>query len=217
MVNLLFRKALKHPFTSVLQPILLTSMLALGATSHARTIEGFEFPEILPQSTDHPELQLNGASVRTLYYLVDTYVGLLYVEQPSANPDQLIEQESYKRIVYHILVNRVSGRRIATAMYDALQLNISTDEAAKMDERLDKLVKMFDGKLVRGDAGYVDYVPGVGSRVVINDEVKGILSGKDLYDALLKIWIGEYPVSHRFKNEILGLNKDDQHEHIAAE
>ncbi len=74
MVNPLFRKALKHPLTSTLQPALLSTMLALAATSHARTIEGFEFPEILPQSTDHPELRLNGASVRTLYYLgpVDT-------------------------------------------------------------------------------------------------------------------------------------------------
>lgn len=216
MVNLLFRKALKHPLVSALQPALLISLLTLSATSHARTIEGFEFPEVLPQSSDHPELQLNGASVRTLYYLVDTYVGLLYVESPSADASQLIEQESYKRIVYHILVNRVSGRRIATAMYDALQLNISSDEAEQMDERLDMLVKMFDEKLERGDAGYVDYVPGVGSRVVINDEVKGVLPGKDLYDALLKIWIGEYPVSHRFKNEILGLT-DQQHANIAAD
>ncbi len=216
MVNLLFRKALKHPLVSALQPALLISLLTLSTTSLARTIEGFEFPEVLPQSTDHPELQLNGASVRTLYYLVDTYVGLLYVESPSADASQLIEQESYKRIVYHILVNRVSGRRIATAMYDALQLNISSDEAEQMDERLDMLVKMFDGKLERGDAGYVDYVPGVGSRVVINDEVKGVLPGKDLYDALLKIWIGEYPVSHRFKNEILGLS-DQQHANIAAD
>ena len=99
MVNLLFRKALKHPLVSALQPALLISLLALSATSHARTIEGFEFPEVLPQSTDHPELQLNGASVRTLYYLIDTYVCLLYVESPSADASQLIEQESYKRIV----------------------------------------------------------------------------------------------------------------------
>ncbi len=81
---------------------------------------------------------------------------------------------------------------------------------------MDMLVKMFDKKLERGDAGYIDYVPGVGSRVVINDEVKGILPGKDLYDALLKIWIGEHPVSQRFKNEILGLT-DQQHANIAAD
>ncbi|MCD8521342.1 MAG: chalcone isomerase family protein [Saccharospirillaceae bacterium] len=216
MVKLLLRKALKHPFTSALQPFLFTGMLALSTTSHARTIEGFEFPEILPQSSEIPALQLNGASVRTLYYLVDTYVGLLYTEQPSDNPEQLIEQDSYKRIVYHILTNRVSGRRIATAMYDALQLNVSDAEAAHMDERLDRLVKMFDGKLERGDVGYVDYIPGLGSRVVINGEIKGTLPGKDLYDALLKIWIGEHPVSQRFKHEILGLT-DQQHANIAVD
>ncbi|UXD87770.1 chalcone isomerase family protein [Thalassolituus hydrocarboniclasticus] len=216
MVKLLFRNTLKRPLARILQPALLSAVIIFTPTTQARTIEGFDFPEVLPQTADHPELKLNGASVRTLYYLVDTYVGLLYVEAPSADASQIIEQESYKRIVYHILVNRVSGRRIATAMYDALQLNISSSEAEQMDERLDMLVTMFDSKLERGDAGYVDYVPGVGSRVVINDEVKGILPGKDLYDALLKIWIGEHPVSHQFKDEILGLT-EQQHGNIAAD
>lgn len=186
--------------------ILATSLLAL--TSQARTIAGTDFSEILPPAAEQPQLHLNGASIRSYYYLVDTYIGLLYMENPANSAEAIINDEGYKRIMYHILVHRVSGRRIAKAMYDALQLNVSREEAIQLEDRLDQLVKMFDAKMKRGDEGYVDYVPGVGSRIVIKNEVKGILPGKDLYDALLKIWVGENPVSRRFKQEILDYNQD---------
>lgn len=185
--------------------ILAASFLSLA--SQARTIANTEFSEILSPVAEQPQLHLNGASIRSYYYLVDTYVGLLYMENPANSAEAIVSDEGYKRIIYHILVNRVSGRRIAKAMYDALQLNVSREEAIQLEDRLDQLVKMFDSKMKRGDEGYVDYVPGVGSRVVIKGEVKGILPGKDLYDALLKIWVGENPVSRRFKEEILDYNQ----------
>lgn len=181
--------------------VFLLALLALPAASY--TIGDQHFPDRLTASDDHPQLELNGASIRSYYYLIDTYVGLLYLENPSTEADDILNDAGYKRIIYHILVNRVSGRRIAKAMYEALQLNVSREEARRLEDRLNQLVKMFDAKMQRGDEGYVDYVPGLGSRVVINGEVKGIIPGKDLYDALLRIWIGEHPVSRRFKQEIL--------------
>lgn len=192
---------------NILKAILLSALL-LPFLANARIISDYEFEEILPQTAQQPELHLNGASVRSYYYLIDTYVGLLYMEEPAVDAADIVSSDGYKRIVYHILVNRVSGRRIAKAMYEALQLNVTREEAEQLDERLNQLVKMFDAKMTRGDAGYVDYVPGEGSRVVINGEVKGILPGKDLYDALLKIWVGENPVSRRFKEEILDYQGD---------
>ncbi len=190
--------------------IFLTALLALAPIADARTIANFEFSEVIPETQSHPEMALNGAAVRTMYYLVDAYVGLMYVENPSEDPDYLISQDTHKRVVYHILVNRVSGRRIASAMYDAMQLNLSEQEAAALSDRLDQLVTMFDSKMERGDVGYVEYIPGKGSKVVIKGEEKGIIPGKDLFDALMKIWIGEYPVTHKFKRGILGLDHPEE-------
>lgn len=193
--------------------LFLSVSLLISAAAHSRVIAETEFSELLPQTAEQPELHLNGASIRSYYYLVDTYVGLLYMENPSNNAEAIINDDGYKRIIYHVLMNRVSGRRIATAMYESLQLNVSSDEAVVLEDRLNQLVKMFDSKMKRGDEGYVDYLPGVGTRVVIKGEVKGILPGKDLYDALLKIWIGENPVSRHFKEEILNYKQDQ----LAAE
>lgn len=194
--------------TTVLRLSLALALMVSSSLSQARQIADYNFAEQLSPQPEQPALLLNGASVRSYYYLIDTYVGLLYMENPASNAQQLIDDPGYKRIVYHILVDRVSGRRIAKAMYEALQLNVSREQAVQLEDRLNKLVKMFDSKMERGDQGYVDYVPGVGSRVVIKGETKGILPGKDLYDALLKIWIGEYPVSRRFKQDILNYQPD---------
>jgi len=190
--------------------LLLLALLIVAPLSHARTIANFEFPEVLPRTTDHPELKLNGGAIRTMYYLVDAYVGLMYVENPSDDPDYLISQDTHKRVVYHILVNRVSGRRIATAMYESMRLNLNEQEATALAERLEMLVAMFDRKMERGDVGYVEYIPGKGSKVVIKGEERGIIPGKDLFDALMKIWIGDQPVTQHFKEGILGLDHSDE-------
>ena len=173
------------------------------SATQARSIDGFEFAEIMPANAERPELILNGAAVRNYYYMIDTYVGLIYLQRPSSLANEVIVDEGHKRMVYHILMKRVSGRRIAKALYEALQLNVSHEEAIALEDRLNQLVKMFDTKMVRGDSGIVDYIPGVGTRVTIKNEVKGVIPGKDFYDALLKIWIGEQPVSNAFKEDIL--------------
>ena len=182
-------------------------LLLLPFSSFALTIGGFEIPQIIPATSEHAELKLNGASMRIMYGVVDTYVGKLYVENPVTDEKALIAADEYKRMVFQIAFKRISGRRMAKAMYDALQINLSTEEASKLEERLQLMVEMFDSSIKKGQEGYIEWVPGQGSRIVINGVVKGILPGKDLNDAILSIWIGENPVGATFKKQVLGLEE----------
>ena len=182
-------------------------LLILPLSSSALTIDGYEIPQIIPATSDHAELRLNGASMRILYGVVDTYIGKLYVENPTTDPDALIAADEYKRMVYKVVLKRVSGRRIAKAMYDALQLNVTPAEAIQLEERLDQLVTMFDSSLKKGEESYLEWVPLEGTRIVLNGAVKGVIPGKDFYDAILKIWIGDNPVGGTFKRQVLGLEE----------
>ena len=173
----------------------------------ALTIDGYEIPQIIPATSQHAELKLNGASMRILYGVVDTYIGKLYVENPATDADVLIAADEYKRMVFKVVLKRVSGRRIAKAMYDALQLNVTREEAMLLEARLQQLVDMFDSSLKKGQESYLEWVPAEGSRIVINGKVKGIIPGKDLYDAIMKIWIGDNPVGNTFKRHVLGLEE----------
>lgn len=179
----------------------------LPLSSLALTIDGYEIPQVIPATSQHAELKLNGAAMRIIYGVVDTYIGKLYVENPVTDANALIEADEYKRMVFKIVMKRVSGRRIAKAMYEALQLNVTPEEAIALEDRLQLLVTMFDSSLTTGQESYVEWAPGEGSRVVLNGEEKGVIPGKDLYDALLKIWIGENPVGSTFKQQVLGLKE----------
>ncbi|MBL4799248.1 MAG: chalcone isomerase family protein [Oleispira sp.] len=185
----------------------LVLLLMLPFSSLALTIDGHEIPQLIPATSEHAELRLNGASMRILYGVVDTYIGKLYVENPRTDADELIAANEYKRMVFQIVMKRISGRRIAKAMYDALQVNLTNEEAMLLETRLQLLVSMFDGSLKRGQESYIEWVPDKGTRIVSNGEVKGIIPGKDLYDAILKIWIGDNPVGSRFKKQVLGLEE----------
>tara|TARA_R110001583_G_scaffold55355_4_gene168329 strand:- start:1650 stop:2246 length:597 start_codon:yes stop_codon:yes gene_type:complete len=182
-------------------------LLILPLSASALTIDGYEIPQIIPATSQHAELKLNGASMRILYGVVDTYIGKLYVENPETDPDALIEADEFKRMVFKIVMKRISGRRIAKAMYEALQLNVTREEASVLEDRLQLLVTMFDSSLKKGQESYVEWVPSEGSRIVLNGEVKGMIPGKDLYDALLRIWIGENPVGSTFKRQVLGIEE----------
>lgn len=187
--------------------ILFLISLFIPASALAVTIDGYEVPQVIPATSQHAELNLNGASMRILYGVVDTYIGKLYVENPTTDEEAIIEADEYKRMVFRVVMKRISGRRIAKAMYDALQMNITQEESVRLEKRLQLLVELFDKSLKEGEEGYIEWVPGEGSRIVIHDDVKGIIPGKDLNDAILRIWVGDNPVGSRFKDQILGIEE----------
>lgn len=187
--------------------LIMLSLSCLPLLASALTIDGVEIPKVIPASSEHAELKLNGASMRILYGVVDTYIGKLYVENPTTDPDALIAADEYKRMVFHTVLKRVSGRRMATALYEALQLNTTPEEAKVLETRIQQVIEMFDTRFKKGEDGYIEWVPGKGSRIVVKGEVKGIVPGKDLNDAILRIWIGENPVGDAFKKQVLGLEE----------
>ena len=56
----------------------------------------------------------------------------------------------------------------------------------------------------RGDVISIDYIPETGTEVRNNNEWRGVIPGNDFYRALLKIWLGNEPVSDSLKQGMLG-------------
>ena len=55
-----------------------------------------------------------------------------------------------------------------------------------------------------GDTILLDYVPGTGTRVLINGESKGMIPGEEFNRALLRIWLGDQPADAALKKAMLG-------------
>lgn len=185
---------------------LLLSFLLMGALqAQALTLEGVDVPELLPATKDSPELHMRGASIRRVYGFVEVYVGALYIGDNTLADEQIIDADVARRMTFYVTSSRVSARRFTNAIQDGLSINVSKEKMEELSERLEQLVSLFDHKFVEGTVGYIEWHPESQSTIIaIDGNVRGSIPGKDLNDSLLKIWIGEKPVSERFKKEVLG-------------
>lgn len=185
---------------------LLLSLILLSPFTQAHKIDDIEIPNLIPATDQRPELKLNGAALRELYLLIKSYVGSLYLEHPNHSAEAILnDTRSHKRMVFHVRMKRVGARRIASALQDALIVNLSDAQHEALKDNLAQMLNFFDGKMHRGDEAIFDFIPNVGTRISINDEVKGIIPGDLYFQSMMTIWIGEHPVGRDFKKSILGL------------
>ncbi len=189
----------------MLRILLFTLISLLWLPAQAITVSDIDVPDISPATASSPEMLLRGASVRRVYGFVKVYVGALYLQDNSITDDLIVSTDNARRMVFYVTSARVSARRFTNAIQDGLSINISKEQMLAMSDRVEKLVSLFDHKFVEGTVGYIEWVPaGQYSRIVIDGQERGTVPGKDLNDALLKIWIGEHPVSERFREQVLG-------------
>ncbi len=187
-------------------PIYLLVLLLIPFLTQARTISDIEVAEEVQIDASSPVLNLNGASLRRTYMIVKTYVGGLYLENPTQDGSQIIESNEYKRMMFHVLLKRVTARKVARALKEALVVNITDEQNERLEPQINQFLDMFDGKLHKDDEVNIDYIPGIGTKVTIAGAEKGVIPGKEFSDALLSVWVGKQPVSDTFKDDILGIH-----------
>ncbi|EAT11810.1 hypothetical protein HF888_06225 [Bermanella marisrubri] len=202
---------------NLIAPLIAIILLVSSTFTNASTVAGIEIPDRVPATSERPELVLNGASLRELYLLIDTYVGALYLETPSHDPEFIMDSAMHKRMVFHVKMRKVSARRIANALTEALVVNITPAQHKELTDELEQMLSYFTGDLYEGDQSIFDYSPGKGTKVIVNDNVMGTIQGDDYFKAMLAIWIGENPVGREFKQDVLGLSGTKIQEAVAGQ
>ncbi|MFN3862636.1 MAG: chalcone isomerase family protein, partial [Roseateles sp.] len=74
-----------------------------------------------------------------------------------------------------------------------------------------KLSEIFASRkqLNSGDSFSVDYVPGIGSTVLLNGKAIGeTIKEPEFFSALLRIWLGDKPADDGLKDALLGIKKE---------
>lgn len=193
-----------------LRTLLTSLILSWSFSVSALMVSDVDIADKVSVAKPQTELTLNGAAMRKKFLLVDVYIGGLYLEKPSHSPADIISSDSYKRMMFHVLLKRVSARKVANALNEALVINLTKEEHQILKPEIDQFLACFtDIKLHKGDQVTIDYIPGKGTLVHIPGAEDKIIKGKDFYDALLQVWIGPQPVSNEFKRQILGISDDD--------
>lgn len=175
-----------------------------SVSANAREIAGVMVQETV-QNDNGTVLQLNGAGIRSKFFF-DIYVAELYMEHPSNVADKVINDAGRKRITMQFLYDEVGKDKLIEGWNEGFSGNTKAEEMARLQTRINQFNSMFvDVK--KGDQIVLDFIPDKGTVVTIAKQEKGVIPGKDFNDALLRIWLGDKPVSEGLKEKMLSYKK----------
>ena len=176
-----------------------------SSLANAKEIADINFNESVKIEGADQLLKLNGLAIRhKLFFKI--YIAALYVEQVSQDADALIQHTGAKRMTMHFIYDEVPREKLINGWLEGFEDNVSDDALALLKPRIDQFNAMFE-TLHKDDEVFMDYLPGQGTRVTIKGKNKGFIKGQDFYQALLKIWLGEDPVTDDVKSGLLGLDE----------
>ena len=166
----------------------------------ALTVEGVNVPESITVA-DTP-LMLNGAGVRKRFF-VKVYVGALYLPAKQTATAGVLDASGPKSVRLHFLYKELEAKKLTDAWTEGFKNNNSDAEFKALGARLDQFNGFFRS-VKQGETIFVDLLPNGETRVSINNEARGSVTGADFQQALLKIWLGDEPADADLKRGMLG-------------
>ncbi|MES2957452.1 MAG: chalcone isomerase family protein [Pseudomonadota bacterium] len=150
-------------------------------------------------------LELNGVGLRAVAWLKG-YAAGLYLSARARSAQQVLAASGAKRLQLRMLLD-VDTEEFVKAFDKGVARNTPPAELARLAERMarfDALLRAI-GKVKKRDVIDIDWLPGRGMQLALNDKPRGApIPGEDLYAALLRIFVGERPTDQELKIGLLG-------------
>jgi hypothetical protein len=185
---------------------MLLCAVAGTAAVRAAEVEGVKLDDKVVLASGVPEVVLNGAGVRYKFAFFKIYVGSLYLTQKKKDNEAIFADPGPKRVSMHILSSEVTAKDLITSMNNALAVNLSPHELALIEKRIRDLNNVMSSlkAINKGSVVFLDYLPDVGTRVIVDGQEQITIPGEDFFRAMLHIWIGNKPVDGRLRDAMLG-------------
>lgn len=185
--------------------VLLFCFALSGALSglHAAEVAGVKVEDAIRAAGT--ELKLNGAGLRSKAFFRVYVVGIYLPEKKSAAAD-VIGAAGPKRVAIHMLRD-VDAADFSEALDEGLRNNHSEADMKALAPRMAQLSAVMNElkEAKKGMQIALDWAPGGGTLIVVDGKPRGKpIEGEDFYRALLRIWLGERPISGDLKNALLG-------------
>jgi hypothetical protein len=180
-----------------------------GASAWAQAVEVANVKYETAVDLAGQKLQLNGAGIR-YKFVVKVYTAGLYLTQKAGTTAEVLAAPGPKRIMIHMLRD-IDGNELGKLFTKGIEANVTRDEFAKSINGVLKLSEIFASRkqLNNGDHFSVDYLPGVGSTVLLNGKAIGeTIKEPEFFSSLLRIWLGDKPADDALKDALLGIKKE---------
>lgn len=150
-------------------------------------------------------LILNGMGLREKLW-VDVYVGSLYLTKKANNVGDVLAQSGALSIRMDFIYTEVSSNKLIKAWKQGFEKNQDDAKLEQLAERIEHFNSFFEQSAKKKDYFQFDYVPEQGTKVSKNGVLLGTIEGEDFKQALVEIWLGNYPADNGLKKGMLGLD-----------
>ena len=201
-----------HFFARLLAPLLapllviFCALAPLNVQAQSVDVAGVKFDTSLDLAGQ--KLQLNGAGIR--YKAVfKVYAAGLYLGTKANTPEAVLAAPGVKRIQI-VALRDIDGKDLGKLFTKGIEQNTSREEFMKSITGVLKIAEMFSIKkeLLKGESFSVDYVPGIGSVVLLNGKAQGEpIKEPEFFGAMMNIWLGKLPADDQLKDALLGVVK----------
>lgn len=178
------------------------TMAVLANAGLALEVQGVQLEDTAKVSG--VELRLNGAGARSAGPGKEVYIAGLYLPARTQNAEKAIASKQAKRLEM-VFTRDVKTAVLNAAFRDGISLNATGAELERLSPSIGKLEQIMktapDAKT--GDRLVLDFLPD--GSVVLNYKGQDLdtIAGPDIGPAMLRIWLGEVPVSDDLKNAML--------------
>lgn len=149
-------------------------------------------------------LILNGVGLREKLW-VDVYVGSLYLPQKSSDVAVILSRPGPWRVQLDFVYKEVAREKLLEGWREGFEKNQTPEALTRLRTRIEQFYDYFDTSAVKKDRYVFDYIPAQGTRISKNQQQLGLIPGEDFKNALLEIWLGNYPADKKLKKGMLGL------------
>jgi hypothetical protein len=179
--------------------------VAAASVALAAEVAGVKLDDKVRIAPNAPELVLNGAGVRTRFF-VKVYVGALYLPEKKTSAADVLALGGAKRM--HLAMLRdLTAQQLADALNEGFAANNPPADQERYKGELAELLATMNalGAAKSGEAIALDFVPDSGTRVLVNGAPKGKpIPDEGFYRAILRVWLGDKPVDADLKRGLLG-------------
>ncbi len=200
----------KAPLAPKFPVILCLALLAAfqAGASHGAAAEiardGFPSETMLQDS----KLVLNGTATRTVWGFGVYRIGLFLGER-SSDSDRIIGVDRAPKRVRIAMLREVSEKQFADTVQESIDRNFSPEEKKQFAQELDTFLDIFrnGADLREGSIVTIDYLPGKGMVMGLDDRQIGAIPGDDFYHAILRLWLTK-PLQPSIRTGLLGLDNE---------
>ena len=176
------------------------AFMLISFTSGDLEIGGITMPDTL--SAGETELTLNGAGIRTKFFL-KLYVGGLYLQNKTTDSNKVLSEDKPMAIRLHIISSMITSSKMEDATREGFDKSLG-NKVTSMSTEIEAFIDVFKAEINDGDIFDMIYIPGKGVEIYKNDKHSKTIKGLAFKNALFGIWIGKKPAQDSLKEGMLG-------------